>query len=442
MENRIKKILFYTSIPRSFRTTLIGHLYEIAQLYPVVLLSEKLDSETEAALNNKELFPRLQAIVPAFQYTRWHTNFFTKNRELYNIAKKSIERYKPDIVITANDTFPFEMYLMRCAKRKGALTILLQGGIHAADIEQEKIWLRLMSVYSETSPFFPVWYTVLIGKIRKYIGHFLYYWIAPLLVGEAPFRGKSSFVLWRKLQSLRDADYQVAFSEREYDMYVQGGAKKEELYILSHPLARKGKTIFEKIYMPSLQKEKKGTPIATFLFPVEEIGFRKADLSLISKEEMQKSRKEIVQLMSKILGGWRIIIKPHPAVRDGKEISKILEPISDQIIVVDPSDPVDSYIEMSEVIVGIPPPSTALFTASLQCPAKPILSLDLWHELMGDTFKDFKGIEYVDTEKQLVSVLRSIKDHTYQKKREEKPEQKGFASAVELIEHLVYEKRK
>lgn len=46
----INKVLFYTGAPRAFRTTLIGHLYEIYQVYPIVILSEELDLETESVL--------------------------------------------------------------------------------------------------------------------------------------------------------------------------------------------------------------------------------------------------------------------------------------------------------------------------------------------------------------------------------------------------------
>ena len=41
------KVLFYTNTLRAFRSNLIGYLYEICQLYPVILLSEKLDPKTE-----------------------------------------------------------------------------------------------------------------------------------------------------------------------------------------------------------------------------------------------------------------------------------------------------------------------------------------------------------------------------------------------------------
>jgi len=79
---KIKKVLFYTSVRRLFRTTLIGYLYEIAQVYPVVLLSEKLDEETEKVIRNKKLFPKLEKIVPVEQYTGRKMNLFARSKYL------------------------------------------------------------------------------------------------------------------------------------------------------------------------------------------------------------------------------------------------------------------------------------------------------------------------------------------------------------------------
>ena len=105
--DKIKRVLFYTSIPRSFQTTLIGNLYEICQIYPVILLSEELDLEIKKILQNKELFPKLEGIVLVEQWTGRKMNPFFKNYYFYNLAKRIIRKYKPDIVITGNDVYPF-----------------------------------------------------------------------------------------------------------------------------------------------------------------------------------------------------------------------------------------------------------------------------------------------------------------------------------------------
>ena len=59
MINKTKKenqfyVIFRATNPILFRSTSIGYLYEIAQKYPVALLTEELDSETKKILSNKK----------------------------------------------------------------------------------------------------------------------------------------------------------------------------------------------------------------------------------------------------------------------------------------------------------------------------------------------------------------------------------------------------
>jgi len=104
-----------------------------------------------------------------------------------------------------------------------------------------------------------------------------------------------------------------------------------------------------------------------------------------------------------------------------------------------PREPADKYIEMARVIVGLPlSASTTLFTASLQCPQKPILSLDFEKELLGDYYKNFEGIEYIDNEKDFLRILELIRDNKYYKKNyRTKLKADSFSNATELLEHLV-----
>ena len=284
----IKKVLFYTSVPRLFRATLIGHLYEIAQVYPVVLLSEKLDEETEKVIRNKKLFPKLEKIVPVEQYTGRKMNLFARSKYL--------------------------------------------------------------STRRETRAFFE----------------------------KAFFR--------------------------------------------------------EKLKTANIDKK-----IITLMLPAENIGFRRKDLSLISEREREEERKKIIFQIVTILKGWKVYIKPHPETKQVDRIKKFFESISGNIKVVDPREPADKYIEMARVIVGLPlSASTTLFTASLQCPQKPILSLDFEKELLGDYYKNFEGIEYIDNEKDFLRILELIRDNKYYKKNyRTKLKADSFSNATELLEHLV-----
>ncbi len=435
--SKIKKVLFYAPLPRTFRTTLIGYLCEVSQVYPVILLSEKLDSETEKVLKNRTLFPKLEKIIPVRQLTGKKMNLFAKNIYLFKLAKNVLQQDKPDIIISSSDMHSlFELYLMRFAKRKNILKIAVQvANIGESVAEARRV--DLINAHLRFPSFLPFWLRFFFVKCRKYFGHFLYYWLLPLIVGEKPFFGKSSHILRRGQSGMRDADYQTVFSKRDYDIFLRDGVPAKKLYILSHPLAR-NKEFFERIYLNKLKKYKENAKIVSLMLPIDtEIGFRKNDYSLIPTEEREKNWIATVKLISEMLSGWKIYIKPHPGTKDINKIKGSLETISKNIKVVNPQEPADKYIAIADVIIELPlSASTALFTASLQRPEKPILSLDFLHEFLGDYYKDFEGIEYVDTEEKFINILESIRDNKYQKKPKTKLESEGFSNIIELLKHL------
>ena len=433
------KIVFYTSGPWIFRATSIGYLYEIAQVYPVVLLAEELDFETEEVLKDKELFPKLGEIIPVRQFTGPKMNFFAKNRYFCSLAKDIIQHHKPDIVILVTDIYPFDLYLTRFAKRINAITIILPVALHAVELKQVAKKVDITNAYFKLPPFLPFSFRLFFIKLRKYLGYFLYNWIMPLMVGELPFWGKSSIALYSP-SGLR-ADYLITYSKQDYDLSIKEGVPAEKLYILNYPLKRQAtRKFFERAYfLNSRRKYKTDTKTLTLLFPCEKIGFRRSDYSIISEEEMQKNIIKIITLITKILKGWRVFIKLHPNAQIGKELEKTLNSISDQVKITNPSDPVDRYIEISDVIIASAEPSTAIFTASLQCPDKPIISLDFHHELSGDYYKDFEGIEYIDNEEKFIKALELIRDNKYYKKDEEdkvKLEAKEFPNTIEMLKYL------
>jgi len=438
------KILFYGGNPYVFRSTPIGHLYEICQVYPTILLSEKLDPETEEVLANKKLFPKLEEITPVQQFTGRKMGLLAKNRYLYKLAKDITQRYKPDIVITDNDMCPFELYLLRFIKSINALKISIQPSYIGESTTTAK-WVDLINAHQRFPSILPFWLRFFLVKCRKYLGHFLYYWILPLSVGEKPFFGKSSYILRKGNSGMRDADYQIVFSKRDYEIYLKDGVPAEKLYILSHPLQRETREFFRKVFLDLAKKNKKNRNIATLLLPEEELGFRRKDCSLISKEEIQESRIKITSLVTQILNDWNIFIKPHPDIKNVEEITRLFEAVSNRIKVLDPQEPIDKYIEMSDLIIGLPrAASTALFTSFLQCPEKPVIALDLHHELLGNVYKDFEGIEYIDNEQKFIEVLKSIQNSTYYRsfnQTKKQLEAKEFSNSIEMIEFLFNKKK-
>ncbi len=426
-EKNCFKIIFQSTNARIFRSTLIGYFYEIAQKHKVILMLGEPDPETEKILGDKNLFPGLVNII--FFEQPFYGNIFNKNYKLSKISKEVIQKYKPDIVIAPNDIWPAEMYLLRFAKKAGALTIAVQEGFKADTAGERKLyfWSCLMNSHLKMPKFLPFSIRMFFVKLKKYFGHFFYYWILPLTVGEMPFLGKTSFVFWDDASGLR-ADYSLVFSERDYKSHLQDNINPQKLFIIGHPLEHKTtKEFFEKVYFSKNEhssfvgsrrrnKEKENAKTLTIMWPEKKIGIRNDNYSLISEDETRESRIKIIKLISEKLPGWKIFIKPHPRVESISEIKKFLGEVPNNISITEPSEPADKYIEMSKVIVGVPPPSTTILTTLLQCPQKIILSLNLDNEFFGDDYKNFAGVEYIDNKEKLFEILTLINDNKYSQK--------------------------
>lgn len=428
------KVLFQSMNPQLFKAIFIGYLYEIAQQHEVVLLSGEIDVDTERILGDTHLFPGLERII--YFESAFYGDVFRKNYRLVKTLKKVVREFQPDVVVTHSDMWPADMYLLRFAKRAGARTIAIQAGFRIAGERKLYVWSSLMNAYGKMPQVLPFPMRLALAKIKKYVGHFFYYWILPLTAGEKPFPGKTSFVFWDDGSGHRDADFVAVFSKRDYDVCVKDGVKQEKIFVIGHPLERPAaREFFEKAYFAQ-KGEQEESKTLTIMWPDEVIGFRNDSHSLISEEEMRANRAEVVTLIAAKLVDWKIFIKPHPAVKEASKVREFLGQIPPNVSVVEPTEPADTYIEMSRVIVGVPPPSTTLFSASKQNPEKIILSLNLHNEFLGDSYRNFDGIEYIDSKERFVDVLDLIRENTYHKKRS-LDQRFDFSDANELVQYLV-----
>lgn len=440
-----EKILIYSGKSYVFRSTIIGYLHEISQNYPVVLVSEELDRETKEIINDKKLFPKLEKIIPLSQFDQT-MGLFLKNRYLFERAERIIKQIKPAAVVVPTDFYPFELYLLRISRKLKILNISVQPS-NAANGNDVRKWVDLINLHVRFPFFFPKRLKIIILSLRKTFGHFLYYWIFPISVGTKPFTGKSSYILRRGNSGMRDSDFQTVFSKRDRDIYFSDGVPEEKLYILKHPLKRRMKSIFRKVYL-HLKKDRNFKIITLMLPDDTTLGFDKDNYSLIAgKRERQEDYIKIIKTISKVLSGWKIYVKIHPDHKSPEKIKKELEAISKNVVIIDKNEIADKIIEISDVIVGLPlSTSTVLFTASLQCPEKPILSLDFHRELLGDYYKNFEGIEYVDSRGDFIKILKLIKSKKYRKEVAEKnndgPSGKEFSNSAQMICELLKQKTK
>ena len=440
-KDKIERVLFYHGHIRGLRTTLIGHLYELSQVYPVLLLSDGLDRETETIIRDKKLFPKLERIIFVDRPEYSKKRILRKSRDLCRSLKKIINTYRPDVVITPNDLFPSFLYLMRFARRINALNLCIQASLDLGSF-QVRLEGDLTNAYLKFPIFLPRFLRLFLVRCRNYCGHLLYYWILPMLVGQMPFLGKSSFILRKGGSGLRDSDYQIVFSQREYNLYRESGVPTERLYILKHPLARQPTRDFFRKALLGGKEDNADRKTAVLLLPSDDIGFRRKDLSFIPEKERREERIRIIKIVIEAFQDWKIFVKPHPNYKNYEEIKGVFESLSDSVKVVDPQDSSDKYIKESEVVIGLPrSASTALFTASLLFPEKAILSLDFQGELLGDSYKDFAGVEYIDNEKKLIEMLSLISNGKYQKIVEKKlQKEEDFANTIEMLNSLFNQK--
>jgi hypothetical protein len=408
------KVLFQAMNARLFRAVFIGYLYEIAQKHEVLLLVEELDEDTKKILQDKSMFPGLKEI--RYFQSAFYGDVFGKNYRLCRTLQKAVRDYNPDVAVAHSDIWPADMYMLRFAKKAGAKTLAMQAGFKIAGERLLYKWSSFMNVYQRIPKILPISIRMVLAKTKKYVGHFLYYWILPVTAGQAPFLGKTSFVFWDEASGLRDADYVTVFTKRDYDLHVADGVKSEKIFVLGHPYEHSNtRTFFQKTYFGKATKQE-DFKLATIMWPDETIGIRAKDNSLISDEEMLKNRNYIVCQIAEHLSDWSIFIKAHPAVKTIEATQKIVGSVPSNVHIVSPLDSADDYIEKSSVVVGLPPPSTTLFSALKQHPDKIVLSLNLYNEMLGDAYKDYDGIEYINTKEHFMRVLDSIKNGIYQKK--------------------------
>lgn len=437
MEHK-ERVIIYSSPPRLFRTTYIGYLYEISQVYPTILVSEKLDTESEKAIGNKALFPKLEKIIHIDQYAGKGRSLWHSHKYFNKVACDIISKFKPKFIITDSSINSFEKYLLRYGRLNGAINVAFQAGFQNQTLEEESLRQHLLwrdNGDNVKHSLFTRELKLNILKLQEHVNEILDYWIFPLLLGTYPFFHKSLFK-YGTYSWVREFDYTVFFSEKEAKLERSLGRRAEGIKILSHPLQRKSRYFFEKAFDISPFNHKRNKKGLTIMLNSDTFGHQREDLSLIPQEKYISGKISVINLILKILPSYKIYLKPHP-VSDRKyfqSLNKLYGQIP-LVTITDPFEPADKYIEKSSVVVGFPPPSTTLYTATLQNGYRAVIYVDLHHELLGDAFKCCSDIEYIDSMKDLKDILTRIKSNKYSKIINIKPNT-DTANAVDILEKI------
>lgn len=408
-------VLFYTDIRRTFRTTLIGFLYQLCQVRRVVLLAEELDPEVERLLADKKLFPGLCDRVFVGQYAQARETILAKHRRMSRLAKEVVRRWRPGVVFAAGVNI-FECYMRREARKAGpallvgciGLLLVRHPGEVADLIDRHIAEIR-----------FPSWLPRRLryglARIRRQLAQMAYYVAAPVATGNPPFLGING-VYRLDYTRLRDVDLTFVFSQANREMLLAAGVPAGKLRVIPHPMKPgAADPVWQALGLdvrPYRHGESRQQVLTCFLDIETCWGFRRADGALIPDDALYASRLDAVRAISGALPGWEIRIKPHPM----SAASPIYERVQDaimracpgRVVWVPPSDPAERHIVQSSIVVGFPPASTALYSAAMTRPGLPVLMVDINQELRGDGYKDVIGVTTIETWDGLQSCLGCI----------------------------------
>ena len=416
-ENRSPRVIFYTNTPRAFETTLIGTLYEISQEFSVTLLSEEMNDEVNGILKDKKLFPNLNKVIPVHQHTGPKMSLIRKQQYLSNLAKEVISEH-PDIVIASSDWHSvFEMYLMRFAKEIGVLRVTVQDTFSGETKKMGK-WVDMFKLYQRTPTWFPYWFRQFIIQFKKYLTYFVYHILLPITVGQKPFLTTYSYALFKGASGCGDSLYQIVLSEKDFMTYKINGVPESKLRVLAHPINRHAKVVFDRMVASSVNVniDVDKNKIMVVLLPAEEIGIHRQNYGLITKSERLQMYMRVFEIITNILPDYFVVVKPHPVIKDMERRKKYFSQVSEKIVICNPSEPATKWIKMADIIMELPRAmGTTLISATLQCPEKPILALDFQSDFLGDAYKNYEGIEYLESEEEFIHLLEEIRDGTYVK---------------------------
>lgn len=439
------RILFYTHSARAFISSLIGHLYEIVQEYPVILLTESLHEGYADLLRDRQRFPKLERVETVNGLGFSLRTLLWSNRRWHRLARNMIRQTQPTLVVTENDMSSlFDMYLLREAKKSGAKCLTIQAMSQPADVEMQK-FMELRHIYREGVCVSGLKrnFRVIGNRSRKRMGHYLVHYLLPWLAGERGLRGRSSYVLRKGASGLRDSDLNLVPTPLDFRTHVAMGISAKRLAVLPHPLLRVPHRLYfvdPEDAQPSAQLN--GQESILVLLPSEPLGFHRHDYALIGREQRRQTRLAIIHLLCEQFPTWRVIVKPHPDCGTLEEVRDYLGAVVEAVTVVSPSMPVEPYLKVCDVILDLPlSNTTALFTAACACPDKPIISANVDDEFYGDHYKNFPGVDYVDSMQELEALLHTIRAGTYQKKAVvEYPTGEGcreFAKTGDAIRYLL-----
>jgi hypothetical protein len=407
----VNNILFYTSNSKNFRSTLLGYLFDLQKCdnIQIILLVENFNNDLNLFLSDKSIFPKIIRIIYVGQYDNGTLFNFLHFKKLHRIVKDAIRDFNPILLIVSSDFHSiFELLICRFAKLNKTKIISIACSNTISDMKTTAEWIRMYTL-DVRYKFIPKFISKIIFNSKTWFNHFIVYNLSPLSIGITPFYGYSSYLLMRGQSGMRDADFQLVYSNQEKINFIKSGVNKNIIYNIKHPYFN----INEKYPLNNFFNDSKLNIDFLIIHPAELVGYNNSDFSLISQTTRIKINLELLSIINNLFPKSNIYIKLHPDV--SKNIYDLLYceylRISKNIIFIDPKSPIESYFFNTKVIIDFPRSgSTSIFLSTVFKPNILKISADVFQEFWGDNYKNNKSVKYTNSLNDFKNVLTSYKN--------------------------------
>lgn len=390
----MKKVIFYPGPMHLFWTTGIYYLNELSKYFEVTLVLEKANEEDREKINCLTE-KRIKNICLIENANRLRRHWIYKNT-----TTKLTREAKFDYVFVPDDMCPFNLYLLRQAKKKSSVNLCYQTAVMMdRKIKCRKLLNNTRAARIKYKFKIPFSFAKSIIELINLQKHWWHYVIAPMLVGRCPFLGDSSCYLYKGRSAMRDGDYFILFGDRERNICLEDGLEAEKIVVIPHPLTWISNNNFKTkiLNLNAGNYNKEEMDIVIFLDDLQYI-IDKSLSKIITTKEIFNMWRKIIEILSIKYPDKTIWIKPHPAQTDKNDSRGIVKEITCKnsgVRSVDKNESAMDWLSRCKIIIS--EVSTILYIASLLFDNKIIISLDLWNRYLGDIYKNVKNINYISS---------------------------------------------
>ncbi|NKB21209.1 MAG: hypothetical protein GKS01_11990 [Alphaproteobacteria bacterium] len=338
------KCFVYPGPNHLFLSVGIFHVVELAERFHVTVLLEEFQDNA---------IP--QRVLQALKTKNVTIIFFKRSRLLdkhrsFKTFAKNIPFDSFEFFLTDNDIGELNVYLAREAQRNRCPVFCYQTGACLGDIKEE--FLNLIKIHGGRWAHkrgMPEW----IGRLHYYsqrlMRHYWNYWLAPMLVGELPFRGKSSMFLRTGWWCKRDGDRVFVYEDAVKDYCLRDGLSKTRINLIAPPSSLDiSQEFFDECYSPQGLIEK--SILLLVDWPNKSLG---AEVNVGAKLVEQTSI--IAHYLQRVLPDVPLLIKPHPSLMNEVSFLGDLKTLLNDITnaqIVDPQRNAIELISSSRMVIG------------------------------------------------------------------------------------------